>query len=156
MPVIKRPLWKCPKCDARFVTLNMWHSCGRYTLKELFAKSEPKVKRAFRKFARMVRTCGPVKMIPQKTRVVFMRRVRFVAVYPRKRGLEIGIELPARQPNIRFHKVESYTRFMHGHYLLVENEAQLDSQVQRWLKDSYLVGAQMAPRLIHRKAKKLR
>jgi hypothetical protein len=104
----------------------------------------------------MVRACGPVKMIPQKTRVVFMTRVRFVAAYPRKRALEIGIELPARQPNTRFHKIESYTRYMHGHYMIVENEDQLDSQVQRWLRKSYLVGAQMVPRLPRRKAKKIR
>lgn len=84
-----------------------------------------------------------------------MTRVRFVAVYPRKRKLEIGIELPARQPSIRFRKIEAYTRHMHGHYLVVENEDQLDSQVQRWLRESYLVGAQMVQRLPRRKAKKI-
>jgi len=83
-----------------------------------------------------------------------MRRVRFVAAYPRKRALEIGIELPARQPNIRFRRIESYTRYMHGHYLVIENENQLDSQVQRWLRESYRVGTQMAPRLPRRNAKK--
>jgi hypothetical protein len=81
-------------------------------------------------------------MIPQKTRVVFMTRVRFVAIYPRKRSLEIGIELSARRSDARFHKIESYTRHMHGHYLRIADEKQLDAQVQRWLRESYAVGAQ--------------
>jgi hypothetical protein len=108
----------------------------------LFGKSEPNVRRLFRKFAGMVRACGPSTMLPQKTRVVFMTRVRFVAVYPRKRALEIGIELSARHPHPRFHKIETYSRLMHGHYLRIENENQLDAQVQRWLRESYLVGGQ--------------
>lgn len=27
----KEPLWTCPSCGARFVTRNMWHSCGEFT-----------------------------------------------------------------------------------------------------------------------------
>lgn len=139
----KPPLWKCPKCGEQFVTANIWHSCGRYSAKDLFAKSEPNVRKAFRKLARMVRAWGPVRMIPQKTRLVFMTRVRFVAVYPRKRSLEIGIELPERHPSPRFHKIESYTKKMHGHYLRIHDESQLDAEVERWLRRSYLLGAQM-------------
>lgn len=37
------PLWTCPECGAKFVSANMSHSCGRYTVEELFAKSEPQV-----------------------------------------------------------------------------------------------------------------
>jgi hypothetical protein len=151
-----QPLWKCPKCGARFVTANVWHSCGRYSLKALFAKSEPNVRRAFRKLTRMVRVCGPVTMIPQKTRVVFMVRTRFVAVYPRKRAMEIGIELAHRHPDPRFHRIETYSRHMHGHYLRVEDEKQLDAQVQRWLREAYMVGAQKAMRLPVQKGKKSR
>jgi uncharacterized C2H2 Zn-finger protein len=138
----RRPLWKCPRCGERFVTANTWHSCGRHSLKQLFARAEPNVRRMYRKLARMVRTCGRVRVIPQRTRLVFMTRVRFVAVYPRKKTLEIGIELPERDPHPRFHKIETYTRRMHGHYLRVENESQLDGQVQRWLCRAYATGAQ--------------
>jgi hypothetical protein len=49
----------------------MWHSCGKFSLDDLFARSQPHVRRIFDKFAKMVRACGPVHMIPQKTRVVF-------------------------------------------------------------------------------------
>jgi len=26
------PLWTCPRCGAKLVTKNLWHSCGRATL----------------------------------------------------------------------------------------------------------------------------
>jgi hypothetical protein len=151
-----QPMWKCPECGARFVTANTWHSCGRYSLKALFAKSEPNVRRIFRKFARMVRACGPVTMVPQKTRMVFMTRVRFVAVYPRKRSMEVGIELAHRRPDPRFYKIESYSRHMHGHHLRIANEKQLDGRLQRWLRESYIVGEQKVPRAPQRRLKKAR
>ena len=29
-------LWRCPKCGHRFVTRNIWHSCGHYRLADHF------------------------------------------------------------------------------------------------------------------------
>jgi len=78
------PLWHCPRCGAKLVTRDMWHSCGNYTIKDLFARSEPNVIRIFRTLAAMVRECGPVTIIPQKTRVVFQVRVRFLGCTPRR------------------------------------------------------------------------
>jgi hypothetical protein len=120
----------------------MWHSCGKFALKDLFAKSDPNVPRLFRKFARMVRSCGPVTMIPQKTRVVFMDRVRFAGVYPRKSYLICSIAVPERVENPRFIKIESYAPNWHGHYFRVESSQNLDRQIQAWMRESYKVGQQ--------------
>jgi hypothetical protein len=141
-PAKKRPLWRCPKCGERFITANMWHSCGKRTLEELFARSEPHVLPLFKKFAKMVRACGPVKMIPQKTRVVFQVRVRFAGAYPRKSHFLCGIALPRRVDDARFVKIETYAPHFQGHLFRVASEADLDDQVQHWLHESYKVGAQ--------------
>jgi hypothetical protein len=61
------PLWRCPKCGAQFVSANMWHSCGRFRVEDLFTKCEPQVFELYRRFKRMVERCGPVVEIPQKT-----------------------------------------------------------------------------------------
>lgn len=87
MPRKLKRLWRCPRCGERFVTRNLWHSCGKHTYKEIFARSEPHVAKLFRKFAAMVRKCGPVRIYPQKTRIVCMTRVRFAGCYPRKSHL---------------------------------------------------------------------
>lgn len=47
------PLWECPKCGERFVTKNIWHACGKFTVENLFARNEPHLIRLFKteKFA---------------------------------------------------------------------------------------------------------
>jgi hypothetical protein len=91
----------------------------------------------FHKFAAVVRKCGPVTMIPQKTRVVFMQRVRFVAVYPRKEYLLAGIVLTSRQPHPRFRKIESVYPGAHVHTVRLESFADLDGELAGWLSESY-------------------
>jgi len=137
-----KPLWRCPKCEERFITENMWHSCGRFDLKTLFSKSEPHVLKLFRKFARMVRACGPVRMIPQKTRAVFQVRVRFAGCYPRKSHLLCAIALPRRVNSPRFVKIHEYTPRFIGHHFRIYSEGELDDELQGWLRESYQVGKQ--------------
>ena len=142
MPKKLAPLWRCPKCGERFVTTNMWHSCGKFTLEELFARSEPHVIKLFRKFKKMIRKCGPVTMIPQKTRVVFQVRVRFGGCYPRKSHLVCALALPRLNGDPRFYKTEKFAAHFIGHWFRVYSEADLDADVQRWMCEAYEVGAQ--------------
>ena len=135
-------LWRCPKCGERFVTRNLWHSCGKYTLEELFERSEPHVIKLFRKFAAMVRACGPVRMISQKTRVCFQVRVRFAGAVPRKTYFIANLALPYRAQDPRFTRVDDYAPHWHRHEFPVSRERDLDARVQQWLKESYEVGAQ--------------
>jgi len=137
-----RPLWKCPKCGERFVTRNMWHSCGKFTLEALFARSEPHVFGLFNKFAGMVSSCGSVTVIPQKSRVVFQVRVRFAGCYPRKSHLICSLALPRVLDDPRFFKIEEYASHFIGHSFRVYSEADLDSDVQEWLREAYEVGGQ--------------
>ena len=137
-----KPLWRCPQCGAQFVTANIWHSCGKYSLDDLFARSEPQVLKLFRKFAKLVRACGPVTMIPQKTRVVFQVRVRFAGCYPRKKYLVCAIALRQQLKSSRFIRTEKFGNRFVGHYFNVQSEADLDAELQSWLHQAYEVGAQ--------------
>src|SRR5215468_7951847 len=82
----RRPpaIWRCPKCGARLVTKNLWHSCGQFTLQALFPSSEPKVLALARNYVAMLHSLGDVQVIPQKTRLVAVARVRFAGLEPRK------------------------------------------------------------------------
>lgn len=90
----------------------------------------------------MVRACGRVTTIPQKTRVVFQVRVRFAGCYPRKKHLLCSVALPKKLDNPRFVRVEKYAAHFVGHYFKIDSESQLDAEVQEWLRESYDVGAQ--------------
>ena len=137
-----RPLWICPRCGAKLVTRNMSHSCGTFSLSDLFARSEPRVRKIFRKLARMVRACGPVIITPQKTRVVFQVRVRFLACTPRKSHLLCTFEFTRRKNNRRFRSVTTYARLWHGHEVRFDSEDQLDREVAAWIRESYALGEQ--------------
>lgn len=137
------PLWTCPKCGAKFVSANMWHSCGRYRVEDLFAKSDPHVFTLYQKFKRMVERCGPVTMIPQKTRLVFMVRMRFAGFTVRKSGLRVGLILERRLgPDPRLEKVETFGPHSHGHYFRIERTAQLDTTMRVWIREAYDCGTQ--------------
>ena len=137
-----RPLWRCPKCGERFVTRKMWHSCKKRSLKALFARSEPQVFQMFKKFAKTMRAYGPVRVIAQKTRVVFQERVRFAACMPRKSYLLCALALPQRYNHPRFLEITTYPPRFHGHYFRVDSVKDLDPQVQRWMRKAYTVGEQ--------------
>jgi len=136
-------LWSCPRCGARFVSANMWHSCGRFRVQDLFARSDPHVVALYRKYKRMVERCGPVTTIPQKTRLVFMVRMRFASIYPRKSYLCAAFVLTRRlPPDPRIVRVERYAPQCLGHWLHIDRADELDATVQAWLREAYDVGCQ--------------
>jgi hypothetical protein len=121
----------------------MWHSCGRFKLEDLFARSEPHVFKIFQKFKRMVESSGPVTMIPQKTRVVFMVRMRFAGATVRKTNLRIGLILERKlAADPRIEKIETFGPLCHGHYFRIERASQLDRAMQRWIREARDSGKQ--------------
>lgn len=137
-----KPLWRCPKCGARLVTKNMWHSCGKFTLKALFAHSDPNVLKVFKKFEQLIRSVGPVRVTPQKTRVVFQVRVRFAGAYPRKSYLLCAFALTRKITHPRLVKYEYYGPNWHGHLFRIESEDQFGDKFRQWVKEAYAVGEQ--------------
>lgn len=135
---VREKLWRCPKCGARFVTQNLWHSCGRHSLDALLARSDPPVRALFRKLAAFVRRHGGrgTSLVPQKSRAVFMQAVRFCAVYPRKTHLRVGLILCRRLRHPRFVKVEDYGGNAAGHYLRLAEKSDLDAQLAAWVRES--------------------
>lgn len=136
-------LWTCPKCGAQFISKNLWHSCVTgIKLEDLFARSEPKVLEAFHEFERRVRGCGPVTRLVQKTRIVFMVRVRFAGCYPRKSHLQVGFFLKRPVRSQRFSKVEHLGHSDYVHSLRIDSAAEFDEEFMSWVKEAYAVGEQ--------------
>lgn len=137
-----KPLWTCPKCGAKFVTKNMWHSCARYSLDDLFARSEANVRKLYEKLVKIVKQVGPVIIVPQKTRIVFQVRVRFLGAMPRKKYLWVSIALPRRLKSPRFSKIVKYASNWFGHEIWITSANQFDTEFKNWIKESYKVGEQ--------------
>jgi Domain of unknown function (DUF5655) len=137
-----KELWQCPKCGERFVTPNMWHSCSKYSLETLFAHSEPHVFELYKKFEEMVKSCGPIIVIPQKSRVAFQVRVRFAGAIPRKSFLQCSFGFNHRRDHRRFFKIEKYAPRWYGHYCRIAKEEELDEEFMNWIREAYEVGQQ--------------
>lgn len=137
-----KPLWRCPKCGEMFTTANQRHSCGKFSLEKVFARSDPHVFQIYQKFVQLVRDCGKVKVIPQKTRVTFQVRMRFLSVYPRRSYLLADFVFARRLKHPRFFKIETFSPRNHLHHIRIESETELDSDVLQWIREAYAVGEQ--------------
>ena len=138
--VAKAALWRCPKCGGRFTTRNQWHSCGSFDMDALFARSEPLVRRLFNRFLEVVKESGAVTIIPQKTRIALLVRMRFAALMPQKSVLKGHLVLAQRCPSARFDKIETYSPRNHVHVFRLRSEDAFDTHFCELIGEAYKVG----------------
>jgi hypothetical protein len=138
----KPALWQCPECEERFTTRNQWHSCGSFQLDDLFARCDPKVRRLFDELVKIVQECGPVTVIPQKTRIAFQARMRFAAVTPQRMSLRGHLVLAQPYASPCFEKVESISPRNHLHVFRIESDSDLANDFGHWVREAYKVGCQ--------------
>lgn len=141
--ITSRPLWTCPKCRRQFVTTNMPHSCGRYSVEKFLAGKSRHAISLYKHFSALVHECGPVKIAPAKTRVGFQVRMIFAAVNKLSdKGLEAHVVLTRRLASPRFRRIETLTPKCHVHHFRIEMLSELDDEVKGWLREAYKVGTQ--------------
>ena len=137
------PLWYCPKCGARLVSRNLWHSFGRFTLEALFSGSAPRTVAAARRYIALLESLGDVQILPQKTRLVAVARVRFAGLYPRKDHFLASFALHRWLTNERVVKTVDYGPRWRGHFVRITSAADLDTELRAWLQESHdVVGMQ--------------
>jgi uncharacterized protein DUF5655 len=133
-----KPLWTCPKCGRRFVSRNLWHACGDYSVEGLVQGKGARAREMFNWFEELIAACGPYEIAPAKTRVAFMARVRFAGIQNvSDRGMTVAFALPRPMPHPRIRKVEEITSGWFGHFFRVRTPEELDDEVLGWLRESY-------------------
>jgi hypothetical protein len=143
VPRSQPPVWTCPKCGARLITRNLWHSCGRFTLEALLARSDPPVLPLAVKFVDILRTLGDVQVIPQKTRLVCVARVRFAGLTPRKGHFVASFALHRWLDSPRVTRTQDYGPKWRAHFVPIRCDDDLDDELKAWLQESHdLVGLQ--------------
>ncbi len=130
----------------------MAHSCGYATLDEWLARMGPRARLLYDRFERLIANCGEYHVSPAKTRITFMGRVRFAGITSlSEKAMVCNFAMPAALSSPRFARVEEVVPGWWSHRLRITDPAQLDEQVQRWLRRSYrLMG--MQERLARRRA----
>ena len=135
-------LWRCPKCGHRFVTRNIWHSCGHYRLADHFQGKASILRETFDRYVEEARRYGPVTVYAQKTRIVMQGRVRFAGVVVRKDWLDAGMWLKRIVTHPRLVKTESFGRLGYGHHFRLCNPNEIDAALVKFLGEAYAIGQQ--------------
>jgi len=133
----RRPVWTCPKCGARLISKNLWHSCGTFTIEDLFTGARPGVVELARAFVGLLQSLGDVQVLSQKTRLVCVARVRFAGLYPRKTGFRAAFALRRWLRHPRIVKTADYGPRWRGHFVDIRSERDLDDELRAWLQESH-------------------
>lgn len=136
------PLWRCPECGRRFANRNQTHSCSNVTLESHFIGKSEKARELFDNLAGLIKKCGPVKILPEKTRIAFQVRMSFIAVQVRRNYLIGHFVFGRRIENPRFLRVETFSPRNHLHAFRIDSLSDLDAEFEAWIGEAYAVGAQ--------------
>jgi hypothetical protein len=136
------PLWRCDRCGREFANANQSHSCGQHSLEDHFRGRSPEIRALYDAVVEALSGIGPVRVIPEKTRIAFQVRMSFAQVTPRSRWLDGHVVLARRLESPRFRKVETFSARNHLHAFRLHELAEVDDEFRSWLAEAYLVGQQ--------------
>ena len=138
----RRPLWTCPRCRRRFANRNQSHACGRHDLKHHFQGKDTAIRSLFEAVRRAIAACGPVTVLPEKTRIAFQVRMSFAQVTPRQHWLDGHVVLARRLPHPRFRRIDTISPRNHVHHFRLVSPMDIDAEFRSWVREAYDVGAQ--------------
>jgi hypothetical protein len=135
-------LWRCPKCGRAFANRNQSHACGRHDLAHHFDGKPAEIRALYDRFVAEVRAIGPVRVLPEKTRIAFQVRMSFAQVTPRRAWLDAHVVLARRLEHPRFRRIETISPRNHVHFFRLARAEDIDDDVRAWLHEAYAVGEQ--------------
>ena len=138
----KRKMWRCTKCGREFANRNQSHACATHDLEHHFRGKRPEIRRLFDRVVELVQKVGPVRILPEKTRIAFQVRMSFAQVTPRNNWLDGHVVLARRLESPRFTRIETFSPRNHLHAFRISSIDDIDEEFQRWLTEAYAVGNQ--------------
>jgi hypothetical protein len=135
-------LWRCRKCKRVFANRNQTHACGRHSLGHHFEGKNPQIRALYDAILAAIKRIGPVRVLPEKTRIAFQVRMSFAQVTPRQKWIDGHVVLARRLEHPRFRKVETFSPRNHLHAFRVHAPDEIDAEFCGWLEEAYRVGEQ--------------
>ena len=143
MPSSRSRLWRCSACGRGFANFNQSHACGpRYTLAHHFRGKPPAIRTIYREVVTAIRAIGPVRVLPEKTRIAFQVRMSFAQVTPRRNWIDGHVVLARRLEHPRFRQVQTFSPRNHVHVFRLSSPSDVDAEFRAWLAEAYQVGRQ--------------
>jgi hypothetical protein len=142
MSDMTNPLWRCARCGREFANHNQSHACGTHDLASHFRDKPPEIRALFDSVVALIQAIGPVRILPEKTRIAFQVRMSFAQLTPRRRWVDGHIVLARRLESRRFRRIETFSPRNHLHTFRLTGTSDLDAEFQAWLVEAYAVGRQ--------------
>lgn len=138
----RRPLWKCPKCGRSFANTNQTHTCGLHSIESHFEGKPERIRALYDLAVAAIEECGPVTILPEKTRIAFQVRMSFAQLTPRRGWIDGHVVLARRFEAPRFRKIETMSPRNHVHHFRISDPRDVNFQFKAWMKEAYAVGEQ--------------
>jgi uncharacterized protein DUF5655 len=135
-------LWMCPSCGRAFANRNQFHFCSNVRLDDHFAGRDPQVIATFNRLLEAAEKSGPVKVLPEKTRIAFQVRMSFAAFSLRRHWVDGHVVLARRLESPRFRRIDVISPRNQVHVFRLQEPSEVDDEVERWLAEAYSVGEQ--------------
>lgn len=135
-------MWQCSGCGREFANVHQSHACGTYDLESNFSKSSPEIRKIFNAIHSALKRIGPVRVLPQKTRIAFLVRMSFAQVTPRRSWLDGHVVLARVRRSRRFRGIEVFSPRNVVHHFRLTSVADVDDEFRSWLSEAYAVGEQ--------------
>jgi Domain of unknown function (DUF5655) len=98
----------------------------------------PNARAMYDRFEEMIGACGEYHTAPAKTRIAFLGHVRFAGITRLNESeMVCNLALPKPVRSRRFSKVEEIVPGWWMHQLRIAHPAELDAEVQAWIRESY-------------------
>jgi hypothetical protein len=107
----------------------------------------------FHRLVEAAEAAGPVKVLPEKTRIAFQVRMSFAAFTLRRGWIDGHVVLARRLESPRFRRIDFFSARNQVHVFRLRDPSEVDDEVERWLAEAYLVGAQAHLRAAKRTAR---
>lgn len=137
-----KPMWRCKQCGREFANHNQSHACATHDLEHHFTNKPPRIRSLFDRVVEAIQSIGPVRVLPEKTRIAFQVRMSFAQITPRRGWLDGHVVFARRVDSPRFTRVETFSPRNHLHAFRLTDESDIDGEFRAWLLEAYAVGAQ--------------
>lgn len=136
-------LWTCPRCGRAFANRNQTHTCRPLLPVDAhFDGKPPEIRAIFDRVVALAERCGPVTVLPERSRIALQARMSFAALQPRRAWLDGHVVLARRLESPRFRRIETFGPRNHLHAFRLASVEEVDEEVAAWLAEAYEVGMQ--------------
>jgi len=130
-------MWTCPNCGRQFKNRSQEHSCGYFTIEQVFENKPPEIFMLFQKINDKVKSFGEMQVRAVKNGVMFSVKSTFLALKPHRSYLAVEFAGGTAHDEFPVERCIKISRNEFAHIMQIEQTEETDEQLIGWLKEAY-------------------